>query len=231
MIAGVRRLRGAVPAALVARAARDAADLFARLDDRIAAVGPFSAGDALPPGVPWVPTASSVGLAALPDTRAAFAEALAAPLAAVAGAPLVPLTRACWLRRQRPPVDRPPWHAPHAWHQDGALAFDFVGGDPTAPDALAPLLTAWVPLADCGVDAPGLCWMDAPPDRLLTPAELAQPRVADHAPALAAGDALIFGGALLHATHATPAMTRPRVSAELRFVRADAVPPRLRDLR
>jgi hypothetical protein len=231
VIAGARHLRGALPADLVAGLAGRAAALFERLDARIAEVGPLAAGDALPPGVPWVPTASSVGLAALPGALDILTDALRAPLAEAAGGPLAPLTRSAWLRRQRPPAHRPPWHAPHSWHQDGALAFDFAADEPTAPGALAPLLTAWIPLGACGVDAPGLCWMADCPDRLLTPAELAQPRVADRAPALAAGDALVFGGALLHATHATPAMSRPRVSAELRFVRADAVPPRLRHLR
>lgn len=230
MIPHPRHLRGALPAEVVAALTGRADALFARLDARVAEVGPFAAGDALPAGVPWVPTASSVGLAALPGALESLLDALGAPLAEAAGGSLVPLTRSAWLRRQRPAAQRPPWHAPHSWHQDGALAFDFADGDPAAPDALAPLLTAWIPLGDCGVDAPGLGWMDAAPDRLLTPAELARPRVADHAPALSAGDVLLFGGALLHATHATAAMTRPRVSAELRFVRADAVPPRLRPL-
>ncbi len=230
MIPGVRHLRGAVPTPQVAELAQRAAALFARLDARVAEVGPFAAGDVLPAGVPWVPTASSVGLAALPGALESLVDILRGPLAEAAVGSLVPLTGSAWLRRQRPPGHRPPWHAPHSWHQDGALAFDFADGDPAAPDALAPLLTAWIPLGDCGVDAPGLCWMAASPARLLTPAELARPRVADHAPALSAGDVLLFGGALLHATHATAAMTRPRVSAELRFVRADLVPARLRPL-
>ena len=32
----------------------------------------------------------------------------------------------CWIRRQYAPSRYPPGHAPHAWHQDGALAFDFL---------------------------------------------------------------------------------------------------------
>jgi ectoine hydroxylase-related dioxygenase (phytanoyl-CoA dioxygenase family) len=44
---------------------------------------------------------------------------------------------------------------------------------------------------------------------------------------LAAGDALVFGPALVHRTHVTPAMTRRRISVDLRFTDRP-LPPRMR---
>lgn len=129
--------------------------------------------------------------------------------------PLVVVSQ-CWVRRATPP---------HAWHQDGALHHDFRGD--AAP---LPLWTAWLPLVDCNVDAPGLEWVDTPLHTLLPPAALA--RVHERFPAtehppLQAGDALLFDGGLLHRTHVTPAMNRPRTSIELRFIADGPVPPRL----
>ncbi|MCB9527989.1 MAG: hypothetical protein H6701_06250 [Myxococcales bacterium] len=71
-----------------------------------------------------------------------------------------------WLRRQLPPARAPRHHAPHRWHQDGALGFDFLGGDPESPDALLPMITAWVPLVPCGRDAPGLRYVPERRDTL-----------------------------------------------------------------
>lgn len=141
-------------------------------------------------------------------------------IAARLGAPPRVLAGQCWVRRARPP---------HHWHQDGALHHDFA-----APGAAEPLamLTLWVPLVRCGDDAPSLAWLPLAPPRLLRPDELATVATrGDHGAVehavLAAGEALLFDGALLHATHATPAMTRARTSIELRFV-ADDRDPRLR---
>lgn len=216
---------------LVLRAVLDAAKVrrwHAEIDARI--------GE-LPPGHPDLqPTSGSMRLAALGE---APCEALLHDvLGGTAGAtvreqlgsrPQV-LTRQCWARRQWPPSMRPPGQAPHAWHQDGALhaRFDSAG------ESLLPLLTVWLPLADCGLDAPSLEWIDVPMTELLPPAALTDDAVAarhgaaprQHA-VLGAGDALVFGGALLHRTHVTLAMTRPRLSVELRFVQHGPLPPRL----
>ena len=129
----------------------------------------------------------------------------------------------CWVRRARPA---------HHWHQDGALRHDFLAqpGPPPA-DALLAMRTLWIALTPCGVDAPGLEWAEPSAQRLLAPAELTEAAV-DAAwpgrvhPALDAGDALLFDGALLHRTHRTPAMHRARTSLELRFF-ADPPPARL----
>lgn len=135
-----------------------------------------------------------------------------------------------WLRHGRPA---------HSWHQDGALRFDFLAHAPghalgNAPaDALLPMRTLWIALTPCGTDAPSLAWADAPTPALLWPDELTEAAVARRfGPALrqaelAAGDALLFDGTLLHRTHLTPAMDRPRMSLELRFFRAGALPARV----
>jgi Phytanoyl-CoA dioxygenase (PhyH) len=127
----------------------------------------------------------------------------------------------CWARCQWPQALRPRGEHPHHWHQDGALGARFDGPQLPPP---RPLLTLWLPLLPCGDDAPSLEWLPAQPDGLLPPHELADERLAQrftgvpraHA-RLAAGDALLFGGLLLHRTHVTASMTRRRVSVELRF--------------
>jgi hypothetical protein len=128
----------------------------------------------------------------------------------------------CWVRRARPA---------HHWHQDGALHHDFVARPGGVP---LPILTLWIPLVDCGVDAPGLAWARPALTRLLPPAELNDAAVqaryggAIEHPELAAGGGLLFDGGLLHRTHLTAAMTRPRTSIELRFIAASPLPPALR---
>jgi hypothetical protein len=126
----------------------------------------------------------------------------------------------CWVRRARPP---------HHWHQDGALRATFAGGE-----ALLPIVTVWLALTDCGIDAPGLEWVEPPLETLLPPAALTPEAVrACHAPedfvhpALHAGDAVCFGGGLLHRTHVTPAMAQSRTSVELRFVPRGLRPHRM----
>jgi hypothetical protein len=160
-------------------------------------------------------------------------------LAAIAASPLRPLIEArlgpsplcnlsqSWLRHGRPA---------HHWHQDGALRFDFgaFAGRPPPADALLEMLTGWIALTPCGKHAPGLEWVTAPTPRLLMPAELTEAAVrAAHGPAsvvqprLQPGDALLFGGTLLHRTHLTPQMTLQRSSLELRFFRAGGLPARV----
>lgn len=144
----------------------------------------------------------------------------------------------CWLRHQPPAWQRAPGHHPHQWHQDGALGCRFPSAASTAlpAEALAPLVTVWIPLLPCGADAPSLEWIDQPTPGLLPPADLSEAAVAArfdpvrHRQArLAAGDALVFGPALLHRTHVRPTMQARRVSVELRFAVADRLPPRLAD--
>jgi hypothetical protein len=142
----------------------------------------------------------------------------------------------CWVRRQYAPRHAPLHHAPHSWHQDGALNFDFVGcaGKPLPADGLLEMLTCWIPLTPCGLDAPGLEFIGEPILRLLAPRELSPEAVAAHFPAsvierpvLNPGDALLLPGGTLHRTHVTPSMTRDRTSIELRFFRPQPLPERL----
>ncbi|MBL8362093.1 MAG: hypothetical protein JNN18_16495 [Rubrivivax sp.] len=193
----------------------------------------------LPAGHPDLqPTSGSMRLLALGPER--FEALLGDVLGGAAGAlvrnrlgprPRV-LARQCWARRQWPPSLRPAGQAPHAWHQDGALHARFENPGET----LLPLQTVWVPLVACGADAPSLEWIDVPTNELLPPAALTDDAVhARHGPGarrhavLQGGDALAFGGSLLHRTHVTPEMTQARLSVEFRLVGAAEETPRLAD--
>ena len=143
----------------------------------------------------------------------------------------------CWVRRQYAPCHAPLHHAPHSWHQDGALNFDFAGhaGKPLPADALLDMLTCWIPLTPCGIDAPGLEFISAPIAHLLGPHELTATHVEAHypphtfeRPVLNPGDALLLRGHTLHRTYTAPSMTRDRTSIELRFFKPQPLPERLR---
>ncbi|MCE9657212.1 MAG: phytanoyl-CoA dioxygenase family protein [Burkholderiales bacterium] len=140
----------------------------------------------------------------------------------------------CWVRRQYAPDRSPPGHAPHSWHQDGALAFDFLGAG-SSEGALLAMATCWIALTPCGVDAPGLELIDRDAGSLLPLSALPDSVVrATHPerdfkrPILDPGDALVFGGGVLHHTHVAAAMRHDRTSLELRFFPAASLPPRLR---
>ena len=140
----------------------------------------------------------------------------------------------CWVRRQYAPANRPAGHAPHSWHQDGALGFDFLGA-PSREGALLTMATCWIALVPCGVDAPGIEFAGAEQVELLPLPALADAQVrARHPeadrwrPRLEAGDALVFGGGALHRTDLADSMGRDRTSLELRFFPAAHPPPGLR---
>lgn len=129
----------------------------------------------------------------------------------------------CWVRRQPAPRRARPPHRPHAWHQDGALGFDFIG-DLRQDAPPRRIVTCWLALQPCGIRAPGLEWVDVPLRHLMRPEALSAPAVAARFPAAAfrrpgmeAGDALLFDGTVLHRTHAESAMDEDRTSIELRF--------------
>ena len=140
----------------------------------------------------------------------------------------------CWIRRQYAPCRAPAGHAPHSWHQDGALGFDFLSAAP-GEGALLAMLTCWIALTPCGVDAPAIEFAGGERSDLLPLPDLADAEVrARHPeddrlrPVLEAGDALVFGGGVLHHTHVADAMSHDRTSLELRFFSAADPPPRLR---
>jgi hypothetical protein len=141
----------------------------------------------------------------------------------------------CWIRRQYAPSRCPAGHTPHAWHQDGALGFDFLR-EPMPPraDALLAMVTCWIALTPCGIDAPGLELALFETPHLLPLSHLSESAIrrahgaADfQRPVLAPGDCLVFGGSVLHHTHVTPAMQHDRTSIEIRFFDANRIPARL----
>ncbi|MDQ2736095.1 MAG: phytanoyl-CoA dioxygenase family protein, partial [Pseudomonadota bacterium] len=141
----------------------------------------------------------------------------------------------CWVRRQYAPSRYPPGHSPHAWHQDGALGFDFLGSQ-TSPAAggLLAMVTCWVALTDCGADAPGLEWIDGNAPGLLAPAALHHEALrslhgeaAFRRPVMRPGDGLAFTGNVLHHTHVSSSMRQDRTSLEIRLFDAARIPARL----
>ncbi|MBL4631331.1 MAG: phytanoyl-CoA dioxygenase family protein [Paraglaciecola sp.] len=196
------------------------------------------------PACKYLPHASSVSLAAVADR--AFIDALlneiglgstGCHIRTMLGTHqvLCDLDQA-WIRRQYAPHLYPPKHAPHGWHQDGALGFDFFTQHktPLEADALLPTVTCWITLTDCGMDSPGLEFVLQPVKDLLRPQELLNNAVKEHfsadsfyRPQMKAGDAVVFQSATLHRTHVNKEMQSNRTSVELRFVGMDNIPPRL----
>ena len=100
-----------------------------------------------------------------------------------------------------------------------------------------PLLNVWIPLAECGVHAPGLEVVVTDKSDLLAVAGLPdhdlpveRARIDEHLvvetfgpgalwrPSLRPGDVLVFAGTTVHRSHVTPAMSEPRLSVEMRLV-------------
>lgn len=192
----------------------------------------------------YLPYASSVSLSSINDR--ALVDAL---LSEIAGGPAGGQIRKmlgshevicdfdqAWIRRQYAPHLYPPKHAPHGWHQDGALGFDFLGTDITkqGSDALLPTVTCWIALTNCGLHAPGLEFVSQSIEELLFPDALTHNRISSrfrsnlfYKPQMSAGDAVIFQGGTLHRTHVTQDMQENRSSVELRFVGKNNIPSRL----
>lgn len=207
--------------------------------------GSAAVSQSVPAGERFSATASSLTIGAVlsdMDFRALLAGVSAAPsggwIKAEFGNRVACDLDQAWVRRQYAPGSYPPLHAPHGWHQDGALRFDYLshpeGVFPT--EALLPMVTCWIALGPCGVAAPGLELVTRRLAGLLAPAELREERVRARfaeedfwRPAMATGDALLFRGDILHRTHVTPAMSEDRTSLELRFFPEDNIPARLKD--
>jgi hypothetical protein len=118
----------------------------------------------LPPGEKFIPTASSFTIGAILNSdlqtinRAILASPAGEWLRNQLGEQIVCNLDHSWIRRQYAPHRYPRFHAPHAWHQDGALGFDFLSHpDGNYPaDALLQMATCWIALDPCGLTAPGL---------------------------------------------------------------------------
>jgi len=198
----------------------------------------------LPPNERFVPSASSFTLGAVlseNEVRKIFScSEITKVLAAIRnkfGSSIVCDLSQSWIRRQYPPAQYPSMHAPHGWHQDGALGFDFMAhADGRFPaDALLVMMTAWIALDSCGLEAPGLELLRIPIQALVPPSELSDNLIRGRfntdsfwRPAMESGDALLFPGDILHRTHVTPHMTKTRTSLELRFFPENKIPARLK---
>jgi len=141
-----------------------------------------------------------------------------------------------WIRRQYARGRYPPLHSPHGWHQDGALGFNFhaMAGAPAPERALLKMVTCWIALESCGLQAPGLELITRRLPQVLSPPQLTD--VSVHGsftpeeyfrPEFEPGDVLLFAGDILHRTHVTSSMTRHRTSIELRFFPGNKLPVRL----
>ncbi len=191
-------VRAALPSALIRDLRAQAADVYARVPDV--------------PG--FVPTASSVPL---DPWRPTFDELVASPAMALVFATLGPRVwfniDQAWMRRQYPPHRKPPHHAAHGWHQDGAIGHDFP-----AAGELLPTVTCWCPLDACGVGAPGIEIADLEVHTLRPIHHLGpDPGTALIVPELAPGDVLLMTGGTLHRTYTDPSMSGERTSVGLRF--------------
>jgi hypothetical protein len=136
------------------------------------------------------------------------------------GGKLAFLRRNCVPRRQAP---GPTVNELVPFHQDAAFLA-----------TTAPVLNFWIPLVSCGIDAPGLEVVLGNPQALLHSGAVATSKTygaieiaeADIVarwgrerlwhPALAQGDVLVFSNMTIHRTYVTPAMTRSRISLEIR---------------
>ncbi|MDB6121144.1 MAG: hypothetical protein JWQ71_137 [Pedosphaera sp.] len=232
-----------IPKELIQAWAKTAEECYQRLKAIEQQGGLEAVQKSLQPGQKYVPTASSFTLeVAFPEEngRGILKEIASSSVRscikeALGGRAACDLDQA-WVRRQYAPSRYPARHAPHMWHQDGALGYDFLGALTTGHDAraLLPMITCWIPLTPCGVDAPGLEFIVSRTEELLPVTSLQDaflrsqyPAEAFWKPAMQAGDLLLFRSGVLHRTYVTPEMSRDRTSIELRFVLGDQIPPRL----
>jgi hypothetical protein len=116
------------------------------------------------------------------------------------------------------------WHADAQYHSPNRFTLNF-----------------WVPLDECGVDAPGLELIPLSlsasrevlnyPQRMLVPERLPDALAAaglldkSIKPEMRVGDVLVFSNWTIHQTHVTPNMTGDRASFELRLVGAPSPDP------
>ena len=228
-----------IPEDLIQEWAKTAEECYQRLKAIEQQGGLEAVQKSLPAGQKYVPTASSFTLeVAFPENgRRILREIANSPVRscieqALGGSAACDLDQA-WVRRQYAPSRYPAQHAPHMWHQDGALGYDFLGAMTTGHDAkaLLPMVTCWIPLTSCGVDAPGLEFVTERTEELMPVTSLQDvflrsqyPAEAFWKPAMQPGDSLLFRSGVLHRTYVISEMTRDRTSIELRFVLGDKIP-------
>jgi hypothetical protein len=93
------------------------------------------------------------------------------------------------------------------------------------------MVTAWIPLTPCGVDAPGLELLEGSRDALYSTESLRDPDPGSPrwTPSMEAGDVMLMSGRKVHRTHVTGGMGAVRTCIELRFVSAEDPPQRFVD--
>jgi len=217
---------------------------YERIEAARGQVSATGISDLIPPGQRFAPTASSFTIGTIltdEELQTLFTAIDAARTGAwirstMSNGIAYDLTQS-WVRRQYAPHRYPPLHAPHGWHQDGALGFDFLShpGGRFPADALLPMVTCWIALGPCGVEAPGLEIVTHRLETLFAPCELVEEKVRArfgpkefYRPAIEAGDAVLLRGDILHRTLVKPEMMQDRTSIELRFFAAENLPVRLK---
>jgi len=198
--------------------------------------GPSKVEEHLPPGSKYLPVVSSIGLSAVMPPQQlidGFSPDLKATLIAGLGPNPVCDVDVSWLRRQYPVCLRPPSTHPHSWHQDGAYGIDFMNLEKDDP-SLLPMYTVWLPLHDCGEEAPGIEIILDSPHSFISPSKLAEKHIVQHwperdywQPIMKPGDALLIAGHSLHRTYCCDTMTQMRGCVDLRFLPALPLPERL----
>jgi hypothetical protein len=137
-----------------------------------------------------------------------------------------------WVRKKFAPANVPEcgYHLQN-WHQDGALGARFplqpgprTGSESEQVIPMTELVTCWIPLQDCGRDAPGLEFIRRRQPALLHFTELDDAVVRRRfyeeefwAPTLEFGDGLVFLNSVLHRTHVHEDMQEDRLSVEYRM--------------
>ncbi|MDD9966966.1 MAG: phytanoyl-CoA dioxygenase family protein [Myxococcales bacterium] len=183
-------------------------------------------------GVLYLPTAESFHLGALYRdlwARDALNDVVVDVIEAELGGSADVDLHLGWARRQYPECCRPAVHAPHSWHQDGACAANVVAPEPTV--GLVSMVTAWIPLTDCGEHAPGLELSEGRRRERYTPEQLSDPdpKVERWRPVMRRGDVMLMSGDKLHRTHVVPTMLAARTCVELRLLSRDQPPARFAD--
>jgi hypothetical protein len=128
-----------------------------------------------------------------------------------------------WSRKRFAPRHAPSRYQPNSWHQDGGLGVSY-GAANNDVGPMTQLFTIWIPLQHCGVDSPGMEFVERKLDRLLHYSELGDAALRQRfhpemfvAPHLRLGDGLLLLPGTLHRTQVDPAMKLDRLSVEYRF--------------
>ncbi|WP_072620739.1 hypothetical protein [Spirulina major] len=242
---GFAVVRGQFSGAALAAIATATAACFEAVNGAIATHG--AAHVVLPPSYRFDPYSTALNPIALEDFGlASFAATLRACLTAtpdglalldaIGGLTHCTLTRAT-LRHQYAPHRAHPLHHPNRWHQEGAYGVTF----PPTPDQPpyctpppTPMVTLWLPLTPCGIDAPSLELYPIPQTQLFHYHALNDADLAAHfAPTppelvqLEPGDGVLVHWGTLHRSGVRVGMRCDRFSLGLRWFNPTQIPAEL----